>query len=1424
MKVKICSFRNSFLAALVIVLLAFAVQSADVFAADIDASKLSPDGSVTSFTNPGGWTYDEKEGAYMADTSDPNGRDLTATIEGPAVFSFEYKIEKGTGDYSSYDWLAMSVGSADSETYTDTNGEYKQITVLIPEAEKTVTWKAINFIGGNGKAYLKNFSLISGLADITVSNGTASKEYKFQDINEEYFPSRGDVTYTVKTKFTDKVNGLQLSAKLDGEAADLSDGKVDIPMTETSSERKLELTIINNGKTYTKTVTITPAQTENAGVAIEGDSAKGTVTAECSGTNLKTDGTINDIKRTSQVALKAAPNSGVEFLGWVDGNGQFLSADKAYSFQVEKNIKIKAIFSQNDYAARIGGKFYASLDTALADAKAGDTVILTGDTTLTADATVPKDVFLLLPTDVSDTKGYAASGYCPDGTYVGTPTGVGKNAKLYHTLTIGKDASLEIKGSVLVNAVVGRPQAGYYDQDITGGYSEINLEGKIVVKNQGLLDVCGYVTGSGQIHGESGSEIRDLYIVRHWRGGTQASIMYSAKVYPMNEYDCHNIQATMRVDYGASLVGTVKMYATGLFGGAGKFYCTRFPQINNENGLFKLKDESSYAVKSYENGIETIKWYGGAAFSSSSLKITTLNLSTKDYIYPIDGDYQFELYGGEYTFDNDYKFMPGAKVVVGSDAKLTIPEKKKVVFYDKFEDPSNTGYTNDNTQYPQDRPAAQLLLNGSLDLKGTLAGQVLCGNGYSVSRECDAGTTLTTKEANGYKNGTKEYTFQLAWMNEKGQTIDAPAAKPHVGDWTADADGLNHTRTCTKCGTVETKLHEYDKWSSIDDSQHKHTCTFCGYEETKDHAWGEAEENQTGTELVYTCKDCSAQRTEKLVTAFSLNKQIAELAKGNREQLIVRIEPEDAKDKTITWTSSREDIAEVDENGLVTAKAVGSTMIMAKSSNQKLPLATCAVSVTEEQTVPIPGAGDNPIVSIQPETDKQGALDADPIIQLIDNATKEETIVIVLEQKEEEPLPSIPAEVFKQAAATEGAPIVIQTVTGAEDKIDATFVFQRSEITREDLPVNVEISRTLDAKGNTLLAACLPTDAVKKTLHLGHSGDFPGPATITLNVSDQFKAGDRVHLYYLDTDKNNLTLTAKDLVVDADGRITVKMTHASSYVVTSVVYKGKNITGITLDKTSLSLEAGQKSKLYASVQPEDAADKTVTWSSSGEKTAKVNQAGEVTAVAPGNAKIYAKTADGRTAVCAVEVRLSQPSGLKAESKEYNKTRLTWNKVAGADGYKVYRSVSKKGKYKKIKTTKAAAYTDKKVKTGKTYYYKVRAFASIDGKTAHSAYTAMKKVSVIPAAPKSVKAKATGNRGAKCYWKKVQGASGYEVYRSKGDTKHFKKIRTAGKASRSYKSQNLSKKTKYYYKVRAYRKAAGKKIYGKYSKTTAVFVK
>lgn len=65
------------------------------------------------------------------------------------------------------------------------------------------------------------------------------------------------------------------------------------------------------------------------------------------------------------------------------------------------------------------------------------------------------------------------------------------------------------------------------------------------------------------------------------------------------------------------------------------------------------------------------------------------------------------------------------------------------------------------------------------------------------------------------------------------------------------------------------------------------------------------------------------------------------------------------------------------------------------------------------------------------------------------------------------------------------------------------------------------------------------------------------------------------------------------------------------------------------------------------------------------------------------------------------------SGLKVKAAA-GKVRIRFQKVKGANSYLIYRSTSKNGKYKKIKTLKAnnTSYTDKKIKKGKTYYYKV----------------------------------------------------------------------------------------------------------------------
>ena len=78
------------------------------------------------------------------------------------------------------------------------------------------------------------------------------------------------------------------------------------------------------------------------------------------------------------------------------------------------------------------------------------------------------------------------------------------------------------------------------------------------------------------------------------------------------------------------------------------------------------------------------------------------------------------------------------------------------------------------------------------------------------------------------------------------------------------------------------------------------------------------------------------------------------------------------------------------------------------------------------------------------------------------------------------------------------------------------------------------------------------------------------------------------------------------------------------------------VNSVTLNKSELALYTGGSATLTATVQPEDATNKAVNWSSSDEAVATVDANGEVTAVSAGTATITA-TADGKSATCTVTV-------------------------------------------------------------------------------------------------------------------------------------------------------------------------------------------
>ena len=101
----------------------------------------------------------------------------------------------------------------------------------------------------------------------------------------------------------------------------------------------------------------------------------------------------------------------------------------------------------------------------------------------------------------------------------------------------------------------------------------------------------------------------------------------------------------------------------------------------------------------------------------------------------------------------------------------------------------------------------------------------------------------------------------------------------------------------------------------------------------------------------------------------------------------------------------------------------------------------------------------------------------------------------------------------------------------------------------------------------------------------------------------------------------------------------IRLSSLTAGVTASITVSNKKVNAITLNKTSLTLDKNQQAVLTANVQPQDAVDKSVTYTSSNTKVALVSTDGTVTAVNPGTAVITCKSKDGSnvTAKCTVTV-------------------------------------------------------------------------------------------------------------------------------------------------------------------------------------------
>ena len=235
--------------------------------------------------------------------------------------------------------------------------------------------------------------------------------------------------------------------------------------------------------------------------------------------------------------------------------------------------------------------------------------------------------------------------------------------------------------------------------------------------------------------------------------------------------------------------------------------------------------------------------------------------------------------------------------------------------------------------------------------------------------------------------------------------------------------------------------------------------------------------------------------------------------------------PTDASDKSVTWTSSDSSIATVNDNGTITAIAIGTATITVKT-NDGGKTATCRVSVT---------------------------------------------------------------------------PIHVTSVK--LNKSSTTLVVGESE---------------------TLTATVLPADATDKS--------------VTWTSSDSSVA----------TVNSNGTITA---VAIGTATITVKTNDGGKTATCWVSVTPVHVTRISLNKTSTTLVVGNTETLTATVLPEDATDKSVTWTSSNSSVATVNSNGKITAVGQGNATIIATSVDNPNAKAFCQVKVIKPEYINITAKQ-----------------------------------------------------------------------------------------------------------------------------------------------------------------------------
>lgn len=485
------------------------------------------------------------------------------------------------------------------------------------------------------------------------------------------------------------------------------------------------------------------------------------------------------------------------------------------------------------------------------------------------------------------------------------------------------------------------------------------------------------------------------------------------------------------------------------------------------------------------------------------------------------------------------------------------------------------------------------------------------------------------------------------------------------------------------------------------------------------------------------------------------------LAVGDTAQINAQINPDNTSNKTLIYSSGDESICTVDENGLITAVAFGNTKITVSAEDGGAEPVQCEVNVRHSMTE------DNTEIRTEADTYTFSGNYIRPHTEVYFGETK-------LSQDEDYEI------VYQDNFDVGTASITIYGIGDYFGELTKNFTIVKANIN------DVVIGSIADQK---YTGSQIKPDITAKLgdYELVNGTDYSltytnnintGTATVTVQTKGNFE-GSRI-------------ITFEIIAADISKDVTFSS-------VEKVTYSGKAITPSVLPKLgSYSLILNK--------------DYTISYSNN---------------VKIGSASIVIKGIGNLTGTKTINFQIV-PSANKLTSygnSKKKKVTLNWTKSSGVTGYKIYVYDSSKKTYvikKTISNPNTTSVTISGLKAGNTYNFKIATFVRINGVDyisylSNSTLAAM----TVPGNSKIIQV-CGGNHKAQIRWKKVDGASGYIIYRYNKNTKKYVRIaKVSGNTKFTYTNKNLKKSKTYKYKVKAYKQLNGKTLKGSLSAQKSV---